>query len=145
MARGLIVLLAAGTLHACAAPADPQVVVEERQADMRELDAAMSAIQAPGADLTAIKVHAARVRAIADRLDGQFRIPDREATSGTSPDAWARPGAFAGEAASFRRAAASLQAAARAGNRVAVADAATELESRCASCHSAFRAPKPDR
>jgi cytochrome c556 len=149
MARSVMALLAVGTLQACTIPADPRAVVSERQADMRELDLALSAVrdglEAPAADLTTIGARAARMRAIADKLDSQFRIPDREVASGTNPDAWARPGEFAGEVGRFRRASESLLASARAGNREGAVAAASEVESRCASCHAAFRAPKPDR
>ncbi len=139
-------IASAMVLSACSIAKDPQVVTDERQADMRELSAAMALIQAEAGsrkiDIVEARAAAEKIRFIGRKLDSQFKVKS-EIAGRAKPDIWSDPEQFADEVHKFQKTSDQLLSAVRTGRAELVSREISNLEGNCTSCHKAFRGPAP--
>jgi cytochrome c556 len=130
-------------LRGCGNPPDPAVLIEERQAGMRDLDTALETIKdqlgVAVVDKAAVMAQANQIEDLAGQIDAWFLVRDAGVASYTHSEAWSRPVAFSRESAKFADASSSLVAAAGANDRQKLLAAVAAVNASCNSCHAHFR------
>lgn len=139
----LTIALAMAALPAAAAT--PQQLIEQRQANFKQIGKAFKGVsdalkQSP-ADVAVMKANAATLEALSQKLPTWFpRGTGKETGVKTEagPAIWAKPAEFKAAADKFAAAARGLRLAS-AGDPAQIAPAAGALGATCKGCHESFR------
>ncbi|MBU6269421.1 MAG: cytochrome c [Sphingomonadales bacterium] len=139
----LAVLLCATS--AAAAPVD---AIKSRITSLRELGAAMKAVndglKSDEPQTILIQQSARQIRNAANQMPGWFPAgtgPEAGVKTAAKPDIWSQAPKFKAALAAFAGEAARFQAVAATGDAAAMKVAARNLGMTCKSCHDSFRVP----
>lgn len=142
IAFAFLPVASATILSACSIAKDPRTVVAERQADMRELSAAMAFIQAEASsrkiDIVGARTAAEKIHFVSRNLESQFKT-NSEIAGRAKPEIWRNPSQFVDEVRKFQKTSGELLNAVQTGRADSVSREIANLEGDCASCHKAFR------
>ena len=131
------------SLAGCSNAPDHAVLIEQRQAGMREIDAAFGTIHdevgKPNFNRALVTVQAKTIATLSGRMDEWFQIPDDGVVTETAPRAWTHPEEFRKENEKFATASKNLAAAVGTNDQERLIAAVDALETSCATCHASFR------
>lgn len=125
---------------------DPVIVVEGRQANLRDLGGAFKNItdelKKSMPTLPVIKLYARQIRDLAEQQRFWFPVgsgPQPDVETDAKPEIWARPEEFAAAQAVFSREAAKFVEVIDTGEVSAIKAQHRTLAKTCSSCHKQFR------
>ncbi len=125
---------------------DPQVVIEGRQANLRDLGAAFKAIsdelKKPAPALPVIRQYASQIDSLAQQQRFWFPAgsgPESEIETEAKPEIWTRAKEFADAQDALTSEAARLRQVAAASDIEAIKSQYRAVGKTCKACHNAFR------